>query len=78
VTKDAFTQHQHAVHETRDSKSVSDSGFTSSRGDKFGAGFTVKIIPYTLEHTNMGSKIQNDTVNLEFDILVKYLERLIS
>ena len=34
--------------------------------------FLVKIIPYTLEHTNLKYKKKGDTVNLEFDILVKY------
>jgi len=34
--------------------------------------FVVKIIPYTLKHTNLGSKKVGDVVNLEFDILAKY------
>ena len=34
--------------------------------------FIVKIIPYTLKHTNLGSKKVGDAVNLEFDILAKY------
>jgi len=37
--------------------------------------FTVTIIPYTYEHTNF-SKIEKDTVvNIEFDVLGKYLLR---
>lgn len=37
--------------------------------------FTVAIIPYTLEHTNL-SFINLDTkVNIEFDILGKYIQR---
>jgi len=40
--------------------------------------FTVKIIPYTISHTNLRSKKTGDMVNLEFDILAKYLQRLIS
>ena len=39
--------------------------------------FTVKIIPHTLEHTNIGAKKTGAMVNLEFDILAKYLQRLI-
>lgn len=35
--------------------------------------FTVKIIPYTLRHTNLIWKKMENKVNLEFDILAKYL-----
>ena len=38
--------------------------------------FTVKLIPYTLEHTAFGEKSVGGKVNIEFDILAKYLERL--
>jgi riboflavin synthase len=34
--------------------------------------FWVKIIPYTIEHTNLRFKKKGDEVNLEFDILAKY------
>ena len=34
--------------------------------------FQVKIIPYTLEHTNLKEKKKGDFINLEFDILAKY------
>lgn len=37
--------------------------------------FTVAIIPYTWEHTNLKTKDQGDTVNLEFDIIGKYVAR---
>ncbi len=39
-------------------------------------GFEVNIIPYTLEHTNFGILQEGDVVNLEFDILGKYIARL--
>ena len=35
--------------------------------------FQVAIIPYTYEHTNLRGKEAGDTVNLEFDILGKYV-----
>lgn len=38
--------------------------------------FSVAIIPYTFEHTNFGLLRAGDTVNLEFDILGKYVQRL--
>ncbi len=38
--------------------------------------FTVTIIPYTFEHTNFGQLKSGDKVNLEFDIIGKYVQRL--
>lgn len=35
------------------------------------------IIPYTLEHTNLGRLRVGDQVNIEFDVLAKYVERLL-
>ncbi len=40
------------------------------------AFFTIKIIPYTLAHTNLSKKKKGDMLNIEFDILAKYLEKL--
>lgn len=37
--------------------------------------FSVAIIPYTYEHTNIKEVNVHDTVNLEFDVLGKYLNR---
>lgn len=39
--------------------------------------FTVAIIPYTFEHTNMQFLEPGNTVNLEFDLLGKYVQRRI-
>ena len=38
--------------------------------------FTVAIIPYTFAHTNFQFLKTNDIVNLEFDILGKYVARI--
>jgi riboflavin synthase len=40
-------------------------------------GFTVAIIPHTIEVTTLGDKRQGDKVNLEVDVTVKYVERLL-
>ena len=46
---------------------------------EIGSGrFTVWIIPHTLENTNLGDLEPGEAVNLEFDILAKYTERLLS
>ncbi len=39
--------------------------------------FQVAIIPYTYEHTNFGQIKKGTIVNLEFDIIGKYLSRMI-
>lgn len=38
--------------------------------------FSVAIIPYTFEHTNFNQIKVGDTVNIEFDLVGKYLKRL--
>src|SRR5439155_7922687 len=39
--------------------------------------FSVAIIPHTFENTNLKSARPADAVNLEFDILAKYVEKMI-
>lgn len=39
-------------------------------------GFTVSLIPTTLTHTTLGSRSVGDAVNIEVDVLAKYIERL--
>ena len=38
--------------------------------------FSVAIIPYTYEHTVFGVLNEGDTVNLEFDIVGKYIQKM--
>jgi riboflavin synthase len=38
--------------------------------------FRVTIIPYTFEHTNFNKLKKGDVVNLEFDIVGKYIQRM--
>jgi riboflavin synthase len=40
-------------------------------------GFEIALIPHTLEATNLGSLRPGDEVNLEVDVLAKYVERLL-
>ena len=40
--------------------------------------FTVAIIPYTFDHTSFGTLRTGDSVNLEFDIIGKYIKRLLA
>jgi riboflavin synthase len=38
--------------------------------------FSVSLVPHTLESTNLGDKAVGDPVNIEVDVVAKYLERL--
>ena len=40
--------------------------------------FSVAIIPYTYEHTTFKNLKTGDTVNLEFDVIGKYVKRLMA
>ncbi|MDX1348644.1 MAG: riboflavin synthase [Putridiphycobacter sp.] len=40
--------------------------------------FSVHIIPYTIEHTNFKNLEIGDKVNLEFDIIGKYVKRMMA
>jgi riboflavin synthase len=41
------------------------------------AGFAVALVPHTLAETTLGSLQPGDEVNLEADVLAKYVERLV-
>jgi riboflavin synthase len=40
--------------------------------------FTVAIIPYTLDHTNFSGIQEGSRVNVEFDMMGKYVQRILS
>ncbi len=40
------------------------------------SSFAVTLIPYTADHTVLGTKKIGDTVNIEVDIIAKYVEKL--
>lgn len=56
--------------------SVTVNGVSLTVCDSRRDGFRVAIIPYTMEHTNFKDIEVGSTVNLEFDIIGKYLARL--
>jgi len=41
-----------------------------------GASFTVNIVPHTLQETTLGELVAGKEVNLEVDLLARYMERL--
>jgi riboflavin synthase len=64
-------------HLTVEKGSITINGVSLTVVDSFETGFSVHIIPYTLEHTNFKNLSVGSSVNLEFDIVGKYLQRQI-
>jgi riboflavin synthase len=40
--------------------------------------FSVAIIPYTFENTNIGELVRGSVANIEFDLIGKYVERMLA
>ncbi len=57
--------------------SITINGVSLTVVDSTSTSFSVAIIPYTYENTNFKKIIVGSKVNLEFDILGKYISRLI-
>jgi riboflavin synthase len=57
--------------------SISVNGVSLTVVDSEPGLFSVAIIPYTYEHTNFGDFKAGSVVNLEFDIIGKYVARLL-
>ncbi len=49
----------------------------SALGDGPGPWFEVSLIPTTLRETTLGERAAGDPVNLEVDVIAKYVERLL-
>jgi riboflavin synthase len=58
--------------------SIAVNGISLTVADVLAKSFVVWIIPYTRTHTNLDRVQAGDLMNLEFDILAKYIERMAS
>lgn len=58
--------------------SITVNGVSLTCFDTSDSGFSVAVIPYTFEHTNFGKLRPDDTVNLEFDVIGKYISRILA
>ncbi|WP_264566333.1 riboflavin synthase [Flavobacterium sp. N3904] len=56
--------------------SITVNGVSLTVVDSGESNFSVAIIPYTYEHTNFHSFVVGTKVNLEFDVIGKYVSRL--
>src|SRR5262245_5523909 len=57
--------------------SIAINGISLTVAEVLPRSFAVWIIPYTKRHTNLDRAATADLVNLEFDILAKYVERMV-
>jgi len=57
--------------------SIAVNGISLTAAEVLPGSFVAWIIPYTKEHTNLDGAEADDLVNLEFDILAKYVERML-
>ena len=58
--------------------SIAMNGISLTVDEVLPESFVVWIIPHTKRHTNLDRAKAGDLLNLEFDILAKYVERMIS
>ena len=73
----SFT-HSEGENFTVDKGSITVNGISLTAFHTSDTGFSVAIIPYTYEHTNFRSLKVGDKVNLEFDIIGKYVARMMN
>ncbi len=71
-------KHEKGENFTVDKGSITINGVSLTAFDTSDSGFTVAIIPYTFNHTNFGNLKKGNSVNLEFDIIGKYVARIMT
>ena len=69
-------EHQLSDHFTVEKGSVCVNGVSLTVVNSQANSFSVAIIPYTFEHTNFHSFKEGDLVNIEFDIIGKYITKM--
>lgn len=58
--------------------SIAVNGISLTVAEVLPASFAVWIIPHTKRHTNLETATAGDLLNLEFDLLAKYVERMMA
>lgn len=72
-----FEYEANPKHITVEKGSITINGVSLTVVDSKANGFSVHIIPYTFEHTNFKSIERGTKVNLEFDIVGKYIAKML-
>ena len=68
--------HKESEHFTVEKGSVCVNGVSLTVCNSKDTGFSVAIIPYTFNHTNFKNLRVGDEVNIEFDIVGKYISKM--
>lgn len=71
-----FEYEANPKHMTVEKGSITINGVSLTVVDSKANGFSVHIIPYTFEHTNFKTIERGTKVNLEFDIVGKYIAKM--
>lgn len=74
----SFTYDDSIGNVTIEKGSICVNGVSLTVVDSIKNGFSVAIIPYTYEHTGFKTLKAGDRVNLEFDVIGKYVKRLMN
>lgn len=71
-------EHAEGENFTVDKGSITVNGVSLTAFNTSDSGFSVAIIPYTKDHTTFKNLKVGNTVNLEFDIIGKYVARMMA
>ncbi len=65
------------AHYVASKASIAVNGISLTVAELLPKSFVTWIVPYTKKHTNLNRGKEGDLMNLEFDILAKYVERML-
>ena len=72
-----YFEYQKSSNLTIEKGSISINGVSLTIVESMDSGFSVAIIPYTYENTNFKNIQVGDLVNIEFDMIGKYIHKII-
>lgn len=74
----AFAMPQDIAHYVAHKGSITINGVSLTVNEVSDSSFTVNLVPHTLQETNLGELRVGSVVNLEVDVIARYLERLLT
>jgi riboflavin synthase len=78
ITVDGISLTVASLDDSPDDANPNDGDRNDANPNRAGSTFDVAVIPHTLAVTTLGAKQPGDPVNLEVDVLAKYVERLLT
>jgi riboflavin synthase len=74
----AFAMPKEIAHYVAHKGSITINGVSLTVNEVSDGSFTVNLVPHTLQETNLGELRVGSIVNLEVDVIARYLERLLT